>query len=256
MRKAYHWINHAYHASAIDDALNLLRRAISIEPEYAVAHAFLGFTLTQRLINFSSPDPSKDFAEALASVDHALQLAPGDPEVLENAGLVLFNCFQAERAIGVLRRAVEVASFNLVAWGYLGLCLGWTGDGDAVAEGRVILSRVLDTAPDHPSLPYWLYFKAGTCAHQGVTLGGSCCLCAQRSTGAQPRFALAYLEYANAVAMLGRVDEAREAVAKMSTMNPAITQEVYVNLVTRTTGSPQRAEPHLRGLYAASIYTK
>jgi non-specific serine/threonine protein kinase len=254
VRKAYHWVNHAYHASAIDDAVALLRRAISIEPEYAVAHAFLGFSLTQKLINFSSQQPEKDFAEALGSVDHALQLAPGDPEVLENAGLVLFNCFQAERAVGVLRRAVEVAPFNLVAWGYLGLCLGWAGDGEAVKEARSILDRVLDTAPDHPSLPYWLYFKAGTCAHQEDYKEAAAC--AQRSTEIQPRFALAYLEYANAAAMLGKTQEAREAVKKINTLNPAITQEVYSNLVLQTTRSPARAEPHLRGLYASGIYTK
>lgn len=254
VRKAYHWLNQAYHASAIDDAVDLLRRAISIEPEYAVAHAFLGFSLTQRLINFSSEDPAKDFAEALASVDHALELAPGDPEVLENAGLVLFNCFQTERATGVLRRAVEVAPFNLVAWGYLGLCLGWTADGEKVAEGRAILDRILATAPDHPSLPYWLYFKAGTCAHQEDW--DDAAACARRATEIQPRFTLAYLEYANAIGMLGKTDDARAAVQKMNALNPAMTQEVYAHLVSQTTGSSQRAEPHLRGLFAAGIYTK
>lgn len=254
VRKAYHWLNHAYHASAIDDALDLLRRAISIEPEYAVAYAFLGFSLTQRLINFSSKDPAKDFAEAIASVERALQLSPGDPEVLENAGLVLFNCFQAERATSVLRRAVEVAPFNLVAWGYLGLSLGWAGDGAAVAEGRTILDRVLKTAPDHPSLPYWLYFKAGTCAHQDDFEEAAAS--ARRATEIQPRFALAYMEYANALGMLGKLEEARAAVAKMTALNPAITQDVYSNLVSQTTGSAQRAEPHLRGLFQAGIYTK
>lgn len=254
VRKAYHWLNHAYHASAIDDAVELLQRAISIEPDYAVAHAFMGFSLTQRLINFSSKEPAKDFAGAIASVERALQLSPGDPEVLENAGLVLFNCFQAERATGVLRRAVEVAPFNLVAWGYLGLCLGWAGDGAAVAEGRAILDRVLKTAPDHPSLPYWLYFKAGACAHQEDFAEAAAS--ARRAAEIQPRFALAHLEYANALGMLGKHEEARAAAAKMQTLSPAITQEVYVNLVQQTTRSPQRAEPHLRGLFVAGIYTK
>lgn len=254
VRRAYHFVNHAYHFSAIDDAIELLRKAIAMDPGYAVAHAFLAFDLTQRMINNSSSDVAKDFVEALAAAQRALELAPGDPEVLENAGLVLFNCFQAERALGVLRRAVEVAPFNLVAWGYLALCLGWAGDGPAVTEGRAILDRLLESAPDHPSLPYWLYFKTGVCARQRDFQGAA--ECARRSTEIQPRFVLAFLEYANALGMLGRHEQAGEVMAKVKVLSPTTTQEVYVNLITQTTRSPERAEAHLGGLFAAGIYTK
>jgi serine/threonine protein kinase/tetratricopeptide (TPR) repeat protein len=254
VRRAYHFVNHAYHSSAIDDAIEMLRKAIAMEPGYAVAYAFLAFDLTQRMINNTSPDAAKDYAEALAAVERALELAPGDPEVLENAGLVLFNCFHAERALGVLRRAVEVAPFNLVAWGYLALCLGWAGDGPAVTEGRAILDRVLESAPDHPSLPYWLYFKTGVCARQGDFLAAADC--ARRSTEIQPRFVLAFLEYANALGFLGRHERAGELMAKVKVLSPTTTQEVYVNLITQTTRSPERAEAHLGGLFAAGIYTR
>jgi Predicted integral membrane protein len=254
VRKAYHFVNHAYHFAGIDDAIELLRRAVTIAPEYAVAHAFLGLYLTQRFINSCSPDPQKDMLEALAAVERGLQLAPGDPEVLENAGLVLYNCFQPQKALHVLRRAVEVAPFNLVAWGYLGLCLGWTGEGRDLGEAQSIFDRLIRNTPDHPSLPYWLYFKAGLCAREGKYQEAADCAC--RSAELQPRFTLSLLEYANALGFMGRHEEACEVMSKVYAINPMLTQDLYVSQITLTTGSPERAEGHIGGLFAAGIYKR
>jgi serine/threonine protein kinase/Flp pilus assembly protein TadD len=254
VRKAFHWINHVYQLSAIDGGIELLRRAVEMQPDYALAHALLGYALTQRFINNLSKEPQKDFIDALAAAERATELAPGDPEVLENAGLVLFNCYKADRARGVLRRAVELAPFNLTAWGYLGLCLGWSGDGADVDEGRAIFDRLLQTAPDHPYLPYWLYFKAGVCARQGNFQEAADA--ARHSVEMQPRFALAFIELANALGYLGKHDEARQIMAKLAAMSPGTTQEIYLQQVLLTTGSPERSECHVGGLFAAGVFKK
>lgn len=253
VRKAYYFVNHAYHAGAIYEAIDMLRRAIAIAPDNALAHAYLGFYLINLVFNNASKDPAKDFGEALELAGRAIQLAPGNAEVLENAGLVLFNCHKADQARGVLRRAVELAPFNFVAWGYLSLCIGWSGDDKAVAEAYKILDRLLQTAPDHPSVPYWLYFKAGVCARQGKFEEAAECAC--RSSEIQPRFALAYLQYANALGNMGRFEEAREAMDRMTAIIPGTTQEAYMRQVLLTTGAKERAEPHYGGLFLAGIYT-
>ncbi len=66
VRRAYHFWNHAFTVEGVEDALNLLRRAVEIDPHYAAARAFLGLYLIQRVVQFISPSPMADGAEALA----------------------------------------------------------------------------------------------------------------------------------------------------------------------------------------------
>src|SRR5205807_3001835 len=122
----------------VEDSLNLLRRAVDLDPTYAAAHSFLAVYLNQRMINFISPNPEADVLEALTAASKALELAPRDPEVLQNVGLVYFNSGQYEQAVTALKRAVQIAPFNFVAWGYIGLAHAWSGDAAAVSEGEKI----------------------------------------------------------------------------------------------------------------------
>jgi serine/threonine protein kinase/Tfp pilus assembly protein PilF len=252
VRKAYHFVNFAYHSGAIHEAVELLRRAVALAPEYGAAHAFLGLYLSQRVVVSISRDPAKDRAESIEAVDRALQLAPGDPEVLENAALVLFNGGKPERATTAARRAVEVAPFNLVAWGYLGLCLGWCGTESEIAEAHGIFERLIKNTPDHPSLPYWLYFDAGIYTREGKWQEAA--ECARRSLELQPRFTIALAEYANALGCLGRFDEAREVMGRLAAINPNASFEAYMHELILTNRTPEQAHMHIKGLTAAGIF--
>ena len=48
VRKAYHFWNYGFHPAGISDSLNLLRRAVELDPDYANAHAFLGLYLIEK----------------------------------------------------------------------------------------------------------------------------------------------------------------------------------------------------------------
>ena len=251
VRKAYHFVNFAYHSGAIDEAVDLVRRAIALAPEYGAAHAFLGLYLSQRVVVSISKDPDRDRADSIEAVERAIQLAPGDPEVLENAALVLFNGGKPVRATTAARRAVEVAPFNLVAWGYLGLCLGWCGAETDVPEAHRILERLIRNTPDHPSLPYWLYFNAGTYTREEKWQEAADC--ARRSLELQPRFTIAIAEYANALGCLGRFEEAREAMSKLAAINPNASFEAYIGELYLTNRTREQALLHIKGLAAAGI---
>jgi serine/threonine protein kinase len=249
VRKAYHFWNHAFTPEGVEDALNLLRRAVELDPSYAAARAFLGLYLLQRMVNFISPDPMKDAAEALESAERAINLAPRDPEVLENAGLVYFNTGHYENAVSALTRAVEIAPFNLVAWGYLGLAHGWTGDDLMVREGQKILDRLLKTAPEHPSVPYWLYFKVPGLLRLGRT--EEALDAARRSTVLQPHFFIARIAYANVLGLTGDRTGAMDEIGRVLASNPMVTPQQYVGAVMLLSRDPERARVHTAGLEAA-----
>ena len=205
-----------------------------------------------RAIDNTSPDEEKDRAEALSAAERSILAAPGDAEVLENAGLVLLHSGKSEKAIATLRRAVEIAPFNFVAWGYLSLVLGWAGNAEQMREAHSILDRLIAQAPNHPSMPYWLCFKAGIFGREGNHEGAA--EAARRGVVLQPRFAHGLAAYANALGYLGRFAEAYELVPQMIAANPHGTQEAYMKALLITTGARERAEVHIGGLIAAGIF--
>jgi tetratricopeptide (TPR) repeat protein len=64
-------------AGRIDDALATTRRAVSLAPAFAEAHAYLGSTLVTR---------QRQFADGLAALRHAVDLAPEDATILYTTG--------------------------------------------------------------------------------------------------------------------------------------------------------------------------
>lgn len=251
LHRAYHFWNHAFSREGLEEALAQARRAVELDPAYAAAHAFLALYLTQRVIHLLTPRVEEERQEALRAAEKAVELAPRDPKALENAGLVFYHSSLHERSVGALRRAVEIAPFNLVAWGYLALSLGIAGEEDDVAEARRILDRLLETTPDHPSVPYWSYFKAAVLTRQGRLEEAAQCV--RRTIELQPYFFLASVMLANALGALGRMDEAREAWQRVAAIHPAFTAAAYAHDIELQATTRERAEPHLAGLRKAGL---
>lgn len=252
VRKAYHFWNYGFHPAGIGDSLNLLRRAVQLDPNYANAHAFLGLYLIEKVALLMSENPEGDRAEAQAAVDRAFELAPNDTEVLENAGLVWCHCGLWERAVHGLRRAVEIAPFNLVAWGYLGFVLGCGGQTTRTAtEGDRILTKLIADTPEHPSVPYWYFFKAMACVRlshfeEAVT-------CASRCVELHPQFYMARFILANALGHVGRYDEARAEMTATLAINPYVSEASAKRECEVIARDAELAELQLAGLRKAGI---
>ncbi len=206
--------------SAIEDAIRLAERAVAIDPNYAGAHACLASVLMQRVINRHGATPEQDRTRAVAAISRAVELAPNDPTVLRSLGNVSTYCGDHRKAVEAFRRAVQIAPFDFHSWGRLGRTLAYGGDPDELREGHMILERILADAPNHPMVPYWLYFKAN--AHAREQDYEAAARLARQSVDVQPGYAGAWLTLAHALGQLGRAEEAREAKARALRANPAI----------------------------------
>jgi class 3 adenylate cyclase/tetratricopeptide (TPR) repeat protein len=237
---------------ATEEALRLAREAVRLDPAYAGGHASVASILMQRVINGLSEDPEGDRAAALASVERAAELAPDDPTVLRTLGNVQSNCGAHEKAVRALRRAVEVAPFDFHAWGRLGRTLAYGGDETELGEGHAVLDRILAAAPEHPMVPYWLYFKANACVREDRF--EDAVRFARRSLESQPGYAGAWVTLANALGHLGRRGEARAAMARALRANPAMTPAHLARQIDILAGDrPDKAEKSLAGLRAAGL---
>jgi serine/threonine protein kinase/tetratricopeptide (TPR) repeat protein len=253
VRKAYHFWNYGFRPEGISDSLNLLRRAVELDPHYANAHAFLGLYLVEKVALLLSEHPEQDRVEAQAAVDQAFELAPNDTEVLENTGLVWCHCAKWEQAVQALRRAVEISPFNLVAWGYLGFVLGSGGQIRKDAEeGDRILTKLIADTPEHPSVPYWYFFKAMGCTRLGrfeeaVTSAFKC-------VEMHPHFYIARYTLANALGHVGRYEEARREMATVVATNPNVSEPLLKREWVVILRDPEMAEAQLAGLRKAGVF--
>jgi serine/threonine protein kinase/Flp pilus assembly protein TadD len=254
VRKAYHFWNYGFHPAGIGDSLNLLRRAVELDPDYANAHAFLGLYLIEKVALIMSENPEQDRVEAQAAVDRASELAPNDTEVLENAGLVWCHCGKWEQSVQALRRAVRISPFNLVAWGYLGFVLGSGGQKVKDAnEGDRILTKLITDTPDHPSVPYWYFFKAMVCTRLGHF--EEAVTCAFKCVEMHPNFFIARLSLANALGQVGRYDEARAEMATTLAINPHLNEALVEREYMVITRDQEMTETFLGGMRKAGIFS-
>ena len=196
--------------------------------------------------------PEEDRAEANIAATKAVELAPQDAEVLENAGLVWLHCSEYDQSVEALRRAVQIAPFNLVAWGYLGLALGWGGKERDAHEAEKILKKLIAETPEHPSLPYWHYFLSGV--YIRLSRFEEALAHAQRCVELQPRFYIARITLANALGHLGRFDEARAEIAHVLAMNSYVNEAVLHTEYLNIARDFQVADLHLAGLRASQAF--
>ena len=185
-------------------------------------------------------------------VERAMELAADDPTVLRTLGNVLSNCGKHEKAVRALRRAVETAPFDFHSWGRLGRTLAYAGGEEEQREGHAVLDRILAAAPNHPMVPYWLYFKANACVRQGCY--EDAVKFARESVDLQPGYSGAWITLANGLGQLGQNDEAREAMDRALRVNPDMTpQHLAEQIRVLADGRQELVNSSLSGLRAAGL---
>jgi len=109
-----------WNEETVADGICHLRRAIDLDPNFALAHGMLAL-LTAIGVNVGLIENEQDArANAKLSAEQAANLDSDSSEVLGYAGCALSDLGETERGIELLKRAIETDPSNAQAWVALG----------------------------------------------------------------------------------------------------------------------------------------
>jgi len=123
-----------WHRTTFVEATERIRRAIEQEPDFALAHAYLALlaALGHRVGLLRDDDTT--VPTAIAAAERALELESQDSTILGLAGCALADVGQVDRALPILKKAIELGPQNGHAKTALGAALMMRGDFEAAAK--------------------------------------------------------------------------------------------------------------------------
>ena len=195
-------------------AIPLLRKALDLEPDYALAHATLAWC---HHVRFSRG--GLEAAEREASVRHArAAIAVGGDDALAlaiGAFVLWFDTHDVVAAFDLFDRALTLSPSNVVALSTSAVALAWSGRADTAIERA---RRALQLSP-FDALRYL--------AHQALSGANfqrhdyeQAQIDARRAVESNPGFSVPYAYLCAAQARLGRLDDARHTVRRMLEIDP------------------------------------
>src|SRR4051812_10984117 len=189
---------------AVDLALRHARRALELDPNYALAWAVLADCQSFRAIRGMAP-PAEAGAEAAAAARRALELDPTLADAHASLGTMLVHSGDARGGLRELERAIELNPGAALAHGIRGRTLSaFERHDEAVASANQ--SALLDP------LSTLIRAVVGDAYYFAREYEKSV-FHYRMSIELDPRFDGAHTDLARALEALGRFDEAREAYA-------------------------------------------
>ncbi len=224
----------------------LFDQAISLDPNYARARSAKAFLTVWRAFQGWSVRTSEDVAQALASARRALALDANDSMAHYALGFVHTLGRHPDLALDAMRSAIELNPNSAEAHFGLGMALAYAGETEAALEA-------LDTA--RQLNPRGL-FDANITAFQAIAhlLSGrdeEAARLAAQSIEDRPDFVVSLMVQAAGLAHLDRMEEARDAAAKVMQMIPKFSLAKHERW-TPIVRAKQRAR-YLEGLRKAGL---
>lgn len=200
-----------------DASETLLRRALALEPDYALALARLANCIWGSITSGRLPDTVPARAEIAALVGQALATGMNDPEVLAYAGYALGMCHDLHAGIGLIEQALTLHPSSIAALTVGAMLYSYTGQ----------LAKVMDYVERAARLnPFegagWRNHAAAVAhfvngQHERALEFTTLALRAWPGNASALRYRTASL------GLLGRIDEARQSAQESLAKMPALT---------------------------------
>jgi TolB-like protein len=203
---------------ATSEALRLFLRAIELDPGFASAYGMAAWCYTWRKINGWMTDRVQEIAEGSRLARRAGELGKDDAVALARGGHALgFLVGDLDASVAFVDRAIQLNPNLATAWVLSGLLRFYRGETDVAIEH---LARAMRLSPLDPTL-YQMRVGTGF-AH---LLGGrfdDASSWAGKSLLEEPNYLPAAAVTAASHALAGRLEEARQAMARLRVIDPAL----------------------------------
>ena len=203
-------------------ALDLLDKAVAIEPEYGAAHGFIAFCHENRYLRGGLATE-----ERLAALSHArIALATGgdDATALALAAFIV-GIFEHdyETALNAFDKAFSLNPSSALAFGLSSIIRAWNGDSATAIEHAELALRLSPFDPmsfnAYNGLGYAQFF-AGRCDEAASA--------ASMATQANPRFSIPWILRAAALAQAGRIADAKASAQRVLDLQPSFTVSSFL----------------------------
>jgi TolB-like protein len=192
-------------------ALDLFQQAVDLDPEYALARAYLGFA--DVVLHDYNAAPPLVLERATTMAEEALEMTPNDSRCHWLLGMIYGSAGDLEQEERHFLQALSLNPNDANTLSTYGLLLGWLGRAD---EGIDCIREAMRLNPYHPEW-YWCDL-------------GSVLYAAKRYEDAIEAFGkhmrpLAWVlsRLAACYAQLGRMEEAKKATGEVMKKNPNFT---------------------------------
>jgi TolB-like protein/Tfp pilus assembly protein PilF len=228
-------------------AQELLQQAIDLDPNYAHAHALLGWTYIT-MFNLDTRRPIGEFTnKALAAGARAVMLDDDEPWAHLVVGLGHARQRRSQLAFRHLTKSVELNPSFALGHAGLGYALGVGGQPES---GLQELEEALRLSPRDPFLAVY----APTVRYMSLfalqRYEEAIAVC-RATVALHPHHAGAWRLMTVSLGMLGKIDEAKEALVRTLTMQPDLSSAHVANDTVYS--DPADRERFLEGLRRAGL---
>jgi TolB-like protein/class 3 adenylate cyclase/tetratricopeptide (TPR) repeat protein len=229
------------------EAIDLLRRALAIDPSYAAAAGLFAWCRvvegTRRLVSAQERDEGWHFARL------AVEKGNEDPDALWMGGWGMLM-LAGERAAGLsaMERSLALNPNSALAWCFFGWAQSYHRRSAPAIEA---LQRALRLSPLDPQP--WVFYGGLAHAHFAAGRWEEAIEWADRALHAQPRMTAVVGVKAAACSHLGRIEEARACVSRYRELRPGSTIGGFSAGALRLALSPEFLAAYTDGLRKAGM---
>jgi adenylate cyclase len=224
-------------------ALELLEKALAIDPEYPLALSLAGWCHAQRSVYNWADDIAASQTMARSLAERAAEMSGDDPVILAVLGAVHTFVRNHGTARVLLERAVTLDPNAAWAWNRLGWLEAYA---DQSQKAIANFERSLRLSPMDP-MNFNNYVGMGS-AHEVAQEYDEAAAFYLRALEERPNASWLYRNIASSLSGAGRVDEAKQAFAEMLRYYPDLTISKFKQAMVCTPATLDRMGENLRKL--------
>jgi adenylate cyclase len=224
-------------------ALELLEKALAVDPEYPLALALTGWCHAQRSVYNWAEDIADSQAKARSIAEQAAALSGDDPLILAVLGAVHTFVRNYGTARVLLDRALVLDPNCAWAWSRLAWIENYE---DRPAKAIENFERAIRLSPIDP-MNFNNYAGIGS-AHEISEEYDQAVTFYRRALLERPHASWIYRNLASVLAGAGKTEEARQAFAEMMRHYPDLTVAKFKQAMVFSPATMDRMAQHLRGL--------